>query len=139
MHHVVLVTRQRLYNLTPAATAICSYCDDQTDEDVRHAFIECSFNNGVGQSVLQTVQTYIPAMTAASLLRLELANLEDATEYSLATFVSASLLAIWDKRHSKSRITPFDTRTTLEARCLLLRKTRFSNQATILLEMINAM
>jgi hypothetical protein len=137
--HGLLVTRLRLHHFTPAATATCTHCDDHADEDLRHALLQCSFNHGTGQTLLQIVKTQIPTMTAASLLRLELANLDEDTEYSLATFISTTLLSIWDKRLTRSRISPFETRATLEARCLLLRKTRFRNQANILMEMINTM
>ena len=104
---------------------------------MRHALIQCSYNSGAGQNLLRVVQTFIPAMSASSLLRLELSGLEDGTEYSLATLISALLLSIWDKRQTRTRITLFDTRATLEARCLLFRKTRFSNHAAILSEMIS--
>ena len=134
--HGLLVTRQRLHHLTPAASARCAHCDEQIDEDLQHALIHCNYNNGTGENLLRVAQIYIPAMSAASLLRLELVNLDGTTEYSLATLISACLMCIWDKRYTRARIIPFDTRATLEARCLLLRKTRFANQATILAEMI---
>ena len=111
--------------------------EDQLDEDLQHALIHCNYNNGTGENLLRVAQMYIPAMSAASLLHLELFNLDSTTEYSLATLISACLMYIWDKRYTRARILPFDTRATLEARCLLLRKTRFANQATIFAEMIN--
>ena len=135
--HGLLITRQRLHHLTPAANATCTHCEEQVEEDLQHALIQCSYNCGTGQNLLSLAQNYIPAMSAPSLLRLELVNLEDETLYSLATLISALLLFIWDKRHTRTRITLFDTRATLEARCLLLRKTRFANHAAILTEMIN--
>jgi hypothetical protein len=137
LRHGLLVTRQRLHHLTPAATATCTHFEEQVDENLQHALIQCSYNSGTGQNLLRVVQTYVPAMSATSLLCLELSSLEDETLYSLATLISALLLSIWDKRHTRTRITPFDTRATLEARCLLLRKTRFANHAAILTEMIN--
>ena len=135
--HGLLITRQRLHHLTPAANATCTHCEEQVEEDLQHALIQCSYNCGTGQNLLSLAQNYIPAMSAPSLLRLELVNLEDETLYSLATLISALLLFIWDERHTRTRITLFDTRATLEARCLLLRKTRFANHAAILTEMIN--
>ena len=94
--HGLLVTRQRLHRLTPAASAICSHCEAQVDEDLQHAFIQCSYNNGTVQTLLHIVQTYIPNMTAAALLRLELVNLEEETELSMATFISTCLLSLWE-------------------------------------------
>jgi hypothetical protein len=115
----------------------CVHCDEQIDEDLQHALIHCNYNKWTGENLLRVAQIYIPAMSSDSLLRLELVNLDGTTEYSLATLISACLMCIWDKRYTRARIIPFDTRATLEARCLLLRKTRFSNHAAIFPEMIN--
>ena len=133
----LLVSSQRLLHLHHAATATCTHCEEQMDENLQHALIQCSYKSGIGQNLLRVVKTYVPAMSATSLLCLELSSLEDETLYSLATLISALLLSIWNRRHTRTRITPFDTRATLEARCLLLRKTRFANHAAILTEMIN--
>ena len=122
--HGLLVTRQRLHQLTPAANATCSHCDAQVDEDLQHALIDCSYNSGAGQALLSTGQGYIPELTAASLLRLELPSLEADAELSIVTFISAVMMELWNKRMSKSRIQLYDIRATLKARCLLLRKSR---------------
>ena len=126
--HGLLVTRQRLHHLTPAASARCAHCDEQIDEDLHYALIHCNYNNGTGENLLRVAQIYIPGMSAASLLHLELVNMDGTTEYFLVTLISACLMCIWDKRYT--RVKTFDTRATLEARCLLLRKNRFANHAT---------
>ena len=135
--HGLLVTKQRMHHFTPGTAATCTHCDAHVDEDLQHALLHCSYNHGVGQSLLSVAQIHIPDITAASLLRLELASLSDEHELPLATFISAALLAIWDKRYTKSRILLYDIRATLEARCQLLRETRYESTVPIL--MINAM
>ena len=136
--HRLLVTRQRLHHLTPAAAPTCSHCGDQVVEDLEHALVNCSYNDGTGQLLLRTVQIHNPQVTASALLRLEL-NLQESLELPLTTFISTVLLTVWEKRLSRSRITVFDIRTTLEARCTILRKTRFRSQASLLSDIINTM
>jgi hypothetical protein len=80
----------------------------------------------------------LPDMTTGSLLRLELPSVELDDELSTVTFISAFLKEIWDKRHSRSRITSFDIRATIEARCLLLRKSRWRNNLATLTSMIHS-
>jgi hypothetical protein len=72
------------------------------------------------------VQAHSPDVTAASLslLRLELSNLPEDLELPMITFLSSLLHAVWDKRLSKSRISLYDIRATLDAKCQLLRETR---------------
>ena len=139
--HGLLVTRQRLHHLTPAAAATCFHCDAQVDEDLQHALIYCSYNHGVGQALLHPVQASMPELSATSLLRLELPSLAtDAdAELSTVTFISTVLQEIWNKRLSKTRILLFDIRATLEARCLLLRKSRLGNSYETLSSLIQSL
>ena len=137
--HGLLVTKQRVHHFTPGTAATCTHCDAQVDEDIQHALIHCNYNNGVGQSLLSVAQLHIPDITAASLLRLELTSISEEYELPLATFISAALLAIWDKRYTKSRIILYDIRATLEARCQLLRETRYESKVPIIRDMINTM
>ena len=135
--HGLLTTKQRLHQFTPTTAAMCSHCDEQVEEDLQHALVHCSYNDGAGQSLLSVVQAHSQGLSAASLLRLELSNLPEDLELPIVTLVSSLLLAVWDKRLSKSRISLYDIRATLEARCQLLRETRFRSQADTLKDLIN--
>ena len=135
--HGLLVIKQRLHQFTPGTPSTCSHCDHQVEEDLQHALIHCSFNNGVGQSLLSVAQNHIPDITSASLLCLKLFNLPEDSELPMVTLLSATLLAIWEKRYSKLRISPYDIRATLEARCQLLRETRFKSHVNTLSYMIS--
>ena len=137
--HGLLVTKQRQHQLNPRTSPTCSHCDSQVEEDLQHALLQCDYNGGVGQSLLSVAQQHIPDISTASLLRLELANLSEDVELPLVTFVSATLSAIWEKRYTKSRIVLYDIRATLEAKCQLLRETRFKDHASKLVELKNAL
>ena len=102
-----------------------------------HALIYCDYNQDAGNKVLSTVQQYIPAISGPALLRLELTDLPEDVEFSLTYFASTILMLIWEKRMTKSRISLYDIRATLEAKCILLRKTRLKHHVPILEEMLN--
>ena len=133
--HKLLVSRERLHHLTPATSPLCSHCSIE-NEDLVHALINCDFNHNVGKSLLNIIKTYVPSITGPSLLSLELTNLPDETEFCLTFFTSSILKIIWEKRISKSRINLFEIRATLEAKCILLRKTRFDRHVPILEELL---
>ena len=71
------------------------------------------------------------------MLRLELTDLSEELQLPMLTFISSMLLIIWEKCLSRSRILLYDIRATLEAKCLLLRKTRLKNMVPNLVVMMN--
>ena len=70
------------------------------------------------------------------MLRLELSGISEEVELPLATFISSILHVVWEKRMKSARISAYDVRCTLEARCQILRESRFLNAATMLHDMI---
>ena len=134
--HRLLVTRERMHQLSPVSSPVCCLCTTGSNEDLQHAFIHCVFNQGVGQQLLAIVQEYLPATSAQSLLCLEL-PLPGDKEFAVTFLTSTILSHIWSKRMSKSRITLYDIRSSLEAKCLLLRKTRYETDAQILQSLLN--
>ena len=133
--HKLLVSRERLHQLTPATSPLCSLCSRE-NEDLMNALINCDFNNNVGNTLLNLIKLYVPSLTGPSLLRLELTNLPEEKLFSVTFFTSTILKTIWDKRMAKSRISSYEVRTTLEAKCILLRKTRFVSRVPILEELL---
>ena len=133
----LLVTRERMQQHTPRSSALCTHCDDQVTETLQHALLHCSYNNGAGMSLVAVVQRQLPDVTPAGLLRLKLPNIQEDDELSIATLASAVLMEIWIKRLNQVRIRLYDNRATLEARCLLLRETRFSEEIETLVEMLS--
>ena len=99
--------------------------------------VYCGYNDSVGQDLLRIVQDYVPGLTAASMLRLELTNMEEETELVVVTFISAILLEIWNSRLVKTKPRRKTIRTNLEARCQILRKTRTNCNHDVFSSMIN--
>ena len=129
--HQLLVSRVRLNQMTPATSPLCSHCTDE-NEDLLHAFINCRFNNDAGKILLNIIKNFIPDISGQALLRLELCDLPKDSEFPITYFTSFILMTIWEKRMSKTRISLYDIRATLEAKCNLLRTTRFKDQVPTL-------
>ena len=134
--HQLLVCRVRLHQLNPTVSPMCSLCS-QTNEEFIHTFFDCDYNDDVGKSLLNTVKISIPSITPQAIMHLEFTNLPADYEFPITYFTSFILMTIWEKRMSKSRILPYDIRSTLEAKCILLRKTRHREQVPILEELLN--
>ena len=101
-----------------------------------HCLINCDFNDQAGIRLTEVIRTVQPNMTPEALLRLEFDILEE--NELAATFLTSSCLhEIWKRRQKKERILLYDIRSTLEAQCLILRKTRFKNEAVKLMELIS--
>ena len=134
--HGLLCTRQRLHHLN-SVSPTCVLCNRQIEEDSEHALFWCEFNQNTGRILLQIVSRYTPEVTATMLLKLQLETLDVDLKFQLVWFTSTILQEIWNKRVSKSAIQLFDIRSTLEARCQLLRKNRAVYKTDALTDMIN--
>ena len=135
--HGLLVTKERLHHLNPASSTTCAHCKDKVTENLLHALLYCPYNDGVGHRLLSAVEHLVPDITPDSLLRLELKNIPEDSELPTILFISSILMETWEKRLSKSRIRLYDIRATLEAKCLLLRETRFSSLTTTLSDLLD--
>ena len=78
--------------MNQVASATCTLCSDDNEEDIAHALVYCGYKDSVGHDLLHIVQYYVPGLTVASMLRFELSNLEEETELAVVTFISALLL-----------------------------------------------
>ena len=135
--HQLLVTKKRTHQFNPRNPATCCHCDENVEEDLQHSLLNCSYNDGAGQVLLSAVQAHLPHTSAAALLRLELTTMPEDLELPMVTIISCILSSIWEKRLSKSRIILYEIRATLEARCLLLRETRYKNELPKFAEIMN--
>ena len=125
--HQLLVTRVRQQRMTPTASPQCTLCQN-SQEDLPHALIHCSFNNEVGVKLLKTIKNFTPDISEEALLRLEFCYLQQDQEFEIVFFTSFILKTIWESRTNRSRPSLYDTRATLEAKCSILRKSRLYNQ-----------
>ena len=91
LHYDILITRQRLHQITPAAKAICSHCDAHAEEDLQHALVNCSYNNGAGQNILHIVQTSLPDLrfNSGRLWKFPLSSAASQSLLKLKTFTQS--------------------------------------------------
>ena len=75
--HGLLVTKKRMHQLNPVTQPTCSHCNDHVKEDIQHAMLDCSYNDGAGQSLLAVVQNHLPQFSPQCLLQLELGQLQE--------------------------------------------------------------
>ena len=139
MLHHLLPVRDRLHQITPATSPLCTLCNNSCPETLQHALLTCQYNAGTGQALISTLQRILPAMSADRLLLLQFPSLSESQEMSAVFLTAALLLEVWTKRSKKIRITLYDIRSALEARCSLLRETRFHNMHETLKELIESL
>ena len=60
----------------------------------------------------------------------------DNQEFQVMFFVSAFLLEVWFQRLKREKINIYEIRTTIEARCNLLRETRYKQPLEQVKEML---
>ena len=97
--------------------------------------MHCLGNTGVGQRVVRCLQSYNPNIDVKAVIRLEI-DVDEGLELPLVWLVAASFSALWKLRMEKTKATLFEIRSQLETKINLLRKTRYSNTASILDELV---
>ena len=137
--HDLLPVRARLHHINPTTPPVCMLCTEieESPETPEHALIICSYNGGAGQALMTTLQRILPDLTVNQLLLLQFLELSENQEMAVVFLTTATLLEIWSRRQKKLRINIYEIRTTLEAKCSLLRETRFLQLHQSLQELMN--
>ena len=118
---------------------ICKHCNDQVIEDLPHALISCSYNREIPQSLMDTVGLSQPISIMSKVLTLDF-EMEEKMEFPLVWLISNLLQKVWDiRKQKKKRCDLVRVRADLEARVSLLRKTRYSESATIITQLLSNM
>ena len=138
MLHNLLSTQERLHRLGSSPSALCKQCKLVTGT-LQHELLECPHNDHVGEHLLGCLQTYVPGLTAATLLRLEFTSLDENMELPTTIITAVSLGYIWKARLTSSRIRAYQVRSEIEQTINLLRTTRLVNTATSLDTLANQM
>ena len=131
MLHQLLGTQERLHRLGSTPSSLCKLCKQETGS-LKHELLECSHNNQLGELLQSCLQSYIPDLSATSLLRLEFSNLDSEMELPATLITAITLGYIWRERKTSSRIRAYQVRSEIEQSINLLRTTRLANAATCL-------
>ena len=131
--HQILPTQERISRTNPATGPRCKQpnCSDTRIEDLPHALVHCSGNNGVGWKIVDIARTLVPDAEVEQLLQLNV-GVEDGQELALVWWLAAGFMAIWNLRSAGKRVDQYLIRAQLEAKINLLRETRYDGAATLL-------
>ena len=85
---------------------------------------------------MKLLSQYLTNITTDSILGLDIGEVEESLELPVTWIISSYLLSIWEKRKAKKSVNVGETRAELEARCNLLRETRFKYEAQTISNML---
>ena len=137
--HQLLTTQERLSRSNPNTSAKCKSigCPGVENEDLGHALIRCPGNMGVGRTIMDRVQSFVPNMTDEMALRLQFET-DESLEMPIVWVLAVSWMNIWDLRQSGKRPQLYNIRSDLEAKISLLRETRrHANDDLMIEEIVN--
>ena len=131
MVHNILPTQERLHRIIRTVTSpACTLCQSKDICNLPHALFLCDYNSEVGRWLLLILIHHLPAVVPQDVILLNL-SLNDHLCLPIVWLIAKTLNHIFSCRMDKKPCTLFNTRATLEASIMLLRKTR--NKAADLL------
>ena len=134
--HQLLPVKNRIHEISPSSSAACSLCTLSCPETIHHALIECPFNDDVARSLIKVVKNVFADVSTNDILLFAFPDVCEDQEFEMMFLVSAFLLEIWSRRTKKEKLNIYEIRTTIEAKCNLLRETRFKQSMEQVREML---
>ena len=134
----LLCTQHRLHRMGASPSPLCKLCK-QDIATLKHELFDCSYNSSTGHQLVTCLTTYLPDLTADSLLHLELGHMDIKMHLPATILVAATLDSIWRQRYNNSRVCSYKVRSELEQAVRLLRTTRLTDTAETLITMLNQM
>ena len=135
MLHNLLPTQARLFHLKMknALNPNCILCD-VTDgpADLTHTLLTCPLNKEVTVWLMRVLHVHLPDLEPRQVVLLDLGHLEESLKLPIVWIIANTLSLVWDSRKEKKKPGLHKTRSFLEAKLNILRKTRYKNSATIL-------
>ena len=123
MMHDILPTQARLHRILRTVTSpACTLCQSQDTCNLPHALFSCDYNNEVGRWLLNILNHHLPGTVPQDVILLNL-SLDDHLRLPIVWLIAKTLSLIFNCRMDKKPCTLFNTRATLEASIMLLRKT----------------
>ena len=139
MLYNILPTQARLHRLwlRNAPTPNCTQCDMLEPEVLSQALLTCPKKQEVTLWLLNSLQPYILNPQPQNLVLLNLGSIDKEDELTVVRLVLNVLSITWQTRKDRKMPNLFQTRSTLEERFSILRKSRYLNTSMELSNMLN--
>ena len=134
--HDLLPTKERQNRISAATPSTCTYCQDDTEEDLLHGMFLCEYNRDVSHALVQAILAYDNTITPRRLLTLEYDVADDDLELPITWVTAETLKQIWNSRLSGKRVRLYTIRAEIESKVAMMRKTRHYNTSQKILELI---
>ena len=136
MTHNLLPSPARLFRLQMPniRSDLCNLCNQNRVGDLTHCLLQCPYNDGAGQFLLDKLSAHIQDLRPHQVVHLDL----NVGEQQLPlVFMTASVLSqIWTCRKEKKPCHLFSIRAVLEASINILRKSRHKAAADTLMVLL---
>ena len=124
MLHNILPTQERLHRIIRTVTSpACTLCQAQVTCNLPHALFLCDYNREVGRWLLLTLEHHLPAVAPQDVILLNL-SLDDHLRLPIVWLIAKTQITSSSVERTRKLALFFNTRATLEASIMLLRKTR---------------
>ena len=136
MCHNILPTRSRLFRMKMPGVESpnCDFCNAEEPDTVLHSLLLCPLVNSTTNFLMSSLRTSAPVVTPEDVVQLNF-DLDDCLPL---VFLTSSILSqVWSYRKEKKIINLHSIRANLEASIQILRKSRFSESASKLQNMIS--
>ena len=139
MLHNLLPCQDRLFRMRlPNITSdICTHCNQNEVGNLHHSLLQCSFNDGAGQYLMEKLSTLIPNLHPIQVTTLSFDVAED-DKLPAVHLISAVLSEVWLCRKEKRPCHLNSIRASLEAGINILRKSRHKGAADKLFSLITS-
>ena len=121
--HMILPSKERISQILPNSSPICTLCRADEPESVLHAIFNCEQNRRAAGYLLDLTRIYDNTITQEKIMKLEIVT--DAL-YELPTMavLCSGLNLIWRNRKERKVTRLYDIRAELECIIQTLRKSR---------------
>ena len=121
--HRILPCKERLSQLLPTTSPICTLCKDLQPESLNHAFFQCQVNLQAGKYLLHLTGVYDHDITEDRVFKFNITT-DPIYELSATLVLYTGLELIWRKRQEKKSTSLYETRAELECLISTLRRSR---------------
>ena len=132
MIHNILPTKTRLYRMNLENSPKCVLCDSDTDEDLSHALIECSFNGLINDWILAVLFDIDPSLLNTELNSGDIVSfdipLDAENKLPVVWFLLSVFQIIWNCRSSRKAVSFVNVKSSIEAELHMMKKTKFKHK-----------